>query len=186
MNKYQYIFIAVVAMLCGCTKETQSSSSSDGPEVTILQAYQEGSYTKATYNGSTISWDADDALSVFPAGSSSSVKFEKESGDNNYFATSGSVDLNGIYALYPYNSEATFTSNGKIRTTIKTTQTATPGSFAPDANVAVAYSADGNVLHFKNAVSYVKISYRTTKSNASIKKITFQARSGAKISGLPW
>ncbi len=182
MNKYLHIFMAAVVLLSGCTKETPSSISPNEPEVTVLQAYQESNDTKATYDGSNINWDADDALSVFPAGEYNSVRFDKESGDNNYFAASGNVDLNGIYALYPYYSSATF-SDGSIRTVIKSNQTATPGSFAPDANVAVAYSADGRAVHFKNAVSYVKVSYRTTLTNASIKRITFTTLDNSKISG---
>ncbi len=182
MNKYLYIFMAAVAVLCGCTKEKPSSNSSSEPEVTMLQAYQESNDTKATYDGSNINWDADDALSVFPAGEYNSVRFDKESGDNNYFAASGNVDLNGIYALYPYYSSATI-SDGAIRTVIKSNQTATPGTFAPDANVAVAYSVDGKTVHFKNAVSYVKVSYKTTLSNASIKRITFTTLDNSKISG---
>ncbi len=174
--------MAAVAVLCGCTKEKPSSNSSSEPEVTMLQAYQESNDTKATYDGSNINWDADDALSVFPAGEYNSVRFDKESGDNNYFAASGNVDLNGIYALYPYYSSATI-SDGAIRTVIKSNQTATPGTFAPDANVAVAYSVDGKTVHFKNAVSYVKVSYKTTLSNASIKRITFTTLDNSKISG---
>jgi hypothetical protein len=182
MNKYLHIFMAAVVLLSGCTKETPSSISPNEPEVTVLQAYQESNDTKATYDGSNINWDADDALSVFPAGEYNSVRFDKESGDNNYFAASGNVDLNGIYALYPYYSSATI-SDGAIRTVIKSNQTATPGTFAPDANVAVAYSVDGKTVHFKNAVSYVKVSYKTTLSNASIKRITFTTLDNSKISG---
>ena len=184
MNKWvNYLAAAVLAvLLCSCSKEAPSDESALEQEYTVLQAWQEDGGTKATYNGSTIQWDANDALSVFPAGSSSSVKFYKRSGDNNHFVATGVVDLAGIYALYPYNSAATL-SGGKITTTIKTTQTATPGSFAPDANVAVAYSAGGEDVFFKNAVSYIKVSYKTTHSEASIQKITFQSIDGSFLSG---
>lgn len=182
-SRVKYFAIAALAiLLCACSKETPSDESAVEPEVTVLQAWQEDGGTKATYNGSTIQWDANDALSVFPSGSSSSVKFDKRSGDNNHFIGAGNVNLAGIYALYPYNSSASL-SDGKISTVIKTTQTATPGSFAPDANVAVAYSSGVEDVYFKNAVSYIKVSYRTTHNNVNINKITISTLNGTALSG---
>ena len=184
MKFVRYLFIIAVsaALVCSCSKEVRPGDPVQESAVTVIQAYQEGNGTKATYNGSEILWDANDALSVFTSGSSTSVKFDKESGNNNYFEASGSVNLNNIYALYPYNSAATFAS-GKITTTILTTQTATPGSFAPEANVAVAYSTDGKEIYFKNAVSYIKVRYRTTLTNVGIKSITLTALDGTVLSG---
>ena len=184
MKFVRYLFIIAVsaALVCSCSKEVRPGDPVQESAVTVIQAYQEGNSTKATYNGSEILWDANDALSVFTSGSSTSVKFDKEAGNNNYFAGAGVVNLNDIYVLYPYNSSASL-SAGKITTTLKTTQTATPGSFAPDANLAVAYSENGDVVRFKNAVSYIKISYKTTCANSNIKKITFMSLSGTTLSG---
>ena len=182
MNRLIIAFTAVLALLCSCSKEQPAAQSASEPEVTVIEAWQESNGTKALYDGTSIQWEAGDAISVFPSGSSSSVKFSKESGDNNFFAAEGNVNLNGIYALYPYSASAAI-SSGKITTVIKTTQTATPGSFAPDANLAVGYSADGKSVYFKNVVSYVKVSYRTTFSSAQITKITFTPLDGKTISG---
>ena len=180
--KFLFVFAVSAAMFSACSKEVRPGDPAQESTVTSLQAFQEGNETKATYNGSTIVWDANDALSVFTSGSSTSVKFDKDAGNNHYFTAAGSVNLNNIYALYPYNSSATF-ANGKITTTIQTTQTATPGSFAPDANVAVAYSSDGKSVYFKNAVSYIKVRYRTTLTNVGIKSITLTALDGTVLSG---
>lgn len=182
VNRHILIFASILALLCSCSEMEPDSRPVIESEVTVLQAFQESNATKATYDGTAINWDANDALSVFPAGSSSSVKFSKKEGDNNYFTCSGSVSLENIYALYPYNSAASL-AGGRITTTIKTVQTATPGTFAPDANVAVAFSADGREVYFKNAVSYIKVSYKTSAADARIKSITFTTLDNAKISG---
>ena len=184
MNKFKISIavISIIALLISCSKEAPGPEAPVEAEVTVLEAYQESNATKATYNGTTINWDANDALAVFPAGSSSSVRFDKKSGDNNSFVSSQSVDLTNIYALYPYSSSASL-SGGKINVVIPTAQAATPGSFAPNANVAVGFSADGKKVQFRNAVSYIKISYRTTHSNAGIKRIIFRALDGTKLSG---
>lgn len=182
VNRHILIFASILALLCSCSEMEPDSRPVIESEVTVLQAFQENNATKATYDGTAINWDANDALSVFPAGSSSSVKFSKKEGDNNYFTCSGSVSLENIYALYPYNPDATF-AGGRITTAIKTVQTATPGTFAPDANVAVAFSAEGGQVRFKNAVSYIKVRYKTAYTDANIRKITFQTLDGAAISG---
>ena len=182
MKKFLAAFAAVLPLLVACSKDRPAGHDAQQTQVTVLEALQEAGATKATYDGSGIRWDSDDALSVFPAGSSASVKFSKKSGDNNYFTAEGSYDLQGLYALYPYSSSASL-SDGTIYTTIKTIQTATPGSFDPDANISVAYSPGGNHLQFKNAVSYIKVSYKTTAGAAAIKKITFTTLDGAKLSG---
>ncbi|MBR5034795.1 MAG: hypothetical protein IKX71_05770 [Bacteroidales bacterium] len=179
--KYLFIFAASAALFCACSKEVRPDPAQESA-VTKLQAYQEGNETKATFDGSTIQWDANDALSVFTSGASTSIRFDKEAGNNNYFAAEGNVNLNNIYALYPYSSSASL-SDGKISTTLKTTQTATPGSFAPDANLAVAYSTDGVTVNFKNAVSYIKVSYRTVAGSPGIQKITLTALNGISLSG---
>lgn len=182
MNRRIFILIAALAAtIVSCKKEAPAGEIAEDASATVIEAFQEGNATKATYNGSGIQWDANDAIAVFPSGASSSVKFSKtESG--NYFRAGETVNLNGIYALFPYNSAATI-SGGVITTTIPTTQTATPGSFAPDANVAVAYSEGGNSIYFKNAVSYVKVSYKTTLTTAKVTKITFMALDGSIVSG---
>lgn len=182
VNRHILRFASILALLCSCSEMEPDSRPVIESEVTVLQAFQESNATKATYDGTAINWDANDALSVFPAGSSSSVKFSKKEGDNNYFTCSGSVSLENIYALYPYNPDATF-AGGRITTAIKTVQTATPGTFAPDANVAVAFSAEGGQVRFKNAVSYIKVRYKTAYTDAIIRKITFQTLDGAAISG---
>lgn len=190
MKTFKHIFVAIasiasVALFYSCSQDILDDDFVNEPVQTSIKAHHDGEegLTKATFDGTDIQWDENDALSVFPAGSSSSVKFTKESGASNSFIAAGEIDLHSIYALYPYSSSASI-SDGTISTVIKTTQTATPGSFAPDANVAVGYSADGNEVYFKNAVSYIKISYKTTVSDVSIQKLTFKSLDeSVKLSG---
>ena len=166
--------VSLLAMLNSCSTNSLDDNITPQKSITTIKAHQEGDGTKATYDGRDIQWDDNDALSVFPEGSSVSVKFDKKSGDDDSFTYDGDIDINNIYALFPYNSSATI-ANGQISTIIKTTQTATPWSFAPDANVAVGFSEEGNEVMFKNAVSYIKISYKTTVSEIDIKKLTFKS-----------
>ena len=181
MNRYLSILLtAVVVLLASCTKEKPAGSLE--PDVTVIQAFQDGGATKAIYDGSHINWEEGDALTVFPAGSSNGVKFVKKSGDNNLFTAEGTVALNSSYALYPYYSAANM-SDGKINTVIKSAQTATPGSFAPDANVAVGFCADGKTVQFRNTVSYIKVSYKTARTDVSIRRIIFQTLDGTALSG---
>lgn len=177
MKFTKYLFFSVAfsaaALLYSCS-EGLIDEPVMGPELITIKAHPEGDGTKATFDGTNINWDEGDAISVFAEGSSTSVRFDKRSGDDDSFASAQSVDLKNMYALFPYNSSATM-SDGKIITVIKTTQTATAGSFAPDANVAVGFSAGGDEVFFRNAVSYIKLSYRTTATNVAIKKVTLKS-----------
>lgn len=182
MNRFLSILFVAAVMLASCTKVTPADEAAVEPEVTVIEAWQEGDATKAIYDGSHINWEEGDALTVFPAGSSNGVKFVKKSGDNNLFTAEGAVALNSSYALYPYYSAANM-SGGKINTVIKSAQTATPGSFAPDANVAVGFCADGKTVQFRNAVSYIKVSYKTARTDVSVRRIIFQTLDGTALSG---
>ena len=176
-----------VTVIAICTLYSCSSFEEETlqvPATQIIKAHQDAENgTRAIYDGTHIQWSQGDAISIFPSGSSSNLRFVKVEGENNSFIGDGLVNLASSFSLYPYNTGATMASVS-ITTSILTTQTATAGSFAPDANVAVGYSADGKDIFFKNAVSYIKVNYKTTVANPDIKKITFKSLdSSVKITG---
>lgn len=184
MKSIKWVVATVIAIgtLYSCSNFEEETLQV--PAKQTIKAHQDAENgTRAIYDGTNIQWSQGDAISIFPSGSSSNLRFVKEEGESNSFIGDGSANLVSSFALYPYNAGATMAS-GSITTSILTTQTATAGSFAPDANVAVGYSADGKDVYFKNAVSYIKVSYKTTVTNPDIKRITFKSLdSSVKITG---
>lgn len=184
MRSIKWVVATVIAIgtLYSCSNFEEETLQV--PAKQTIKAHQDAENgTRAIYDGTNIQWSQGDAISIFPSGSSSNLRFVKEEGESNSFIGDGSANLVSSFALYPYNAGAMMAS-GSITTSILTTQTATAGSFAPDANVAVGYSADGKDVYFKNAVSYIKVSYKTTVANPDIKKITFKSLdSSVRITG---
>lgn len=84
-----------------------------------------------------------------------------------------------FYGLYPYDAAATI-SGSVIGTTLPTVQEATAGSFAPGANLALAYTTtDAMSLSFKNVGALVEF----TLNDADVKSITLMGNNNEKIAG---
>ena len=183
-ESFKWVAVTAIAICAVYSCSDFEEETLQVPSTQSIKAHQDAENgTRAIYDGTYIQWSEGDAISIFPSGSSSNLRFVKEEGESNSFIGDGSVNLASSFAMYPYNAGATM-ANGSITTSILTTQTATAGSFAPDANVAVGYSADGKDVFFKNAVSYIKVNYKTTVANPDIKKITFKSLdSSVKITG---
>lgn len=183
-ESFKWVAVTAIAICAVYSCSDFEEETLQVPITQSIKAHQDAENgTRAIYDGTYIQWSEGDAISIFPSGSSSNLRFVKEEGESNSFIGDGSVNLVSSFALYPYNTGATMAGRS-ITTSILTTQTATAWSFAPDANVAVGYSADGKDIYFKNAVSYIKVSYKTTVQNTNIQKITFKSLdSSVKITG---
>ena len=163
--------LAVLAGLAACNKENFNSSSSDpieGNTVKVtLSANQDSNVTRAAIgntgsdNKTTILWSENDALSVFDA-ANKNIEFSITSGIGTASGTfEGEVSKTSdrYVALYPYQSAASINTdrNTISGVTLKSTQTATAGSFDPEAALMTAVETTEGTLSFKNAVGYVKV-----------------------------
>lgn len=183
----------LLAAMTACNKDSRLTlpDREEASEFSIY-AYTEGQNpTRSTLDNSgyatgadaTISWDEGDELLVVQGGNR--FKFvADESGERAKFTLQGSdtPTSDPVVALFPYNSAATV-SGTTISTVIPTTQTAVAGSFAHDANVAVAYSTNPGTLQFKNAVAYVRVGFNTSLEGVSIAKLTLKGLSSESLSG---
>ena len=141
--------------------------------------------TKTSIDGTTIKWAAHDGIYLFDG-----VAPRAFASDNDDVATT--VNFEGsasavakYYAIYPSGTLSTVESKKVITTTIPTFQTATANTFAPEANVAVAYSeSDPNgdgALQFKNIGAVVK--FKLHANNTDVRKVRLDALNGEKMSG---
>lgn len=141
--------------------------------------------TKTSIDGTTIKWAAHDGIYLFDG-----VAPRAFTSDNDAVATT--VDFDGsasavakYYAIYPSGKLSTVAEKKVITTTIPTFQTATANSFAPKANVAVAYSTEdlhaGGSLQFKNIGAVVK--FKIHEDNTDVRKVRLDALNGEDMSG---
>ena len=173
--------IALISAFAGCSKENADSfpkntdTSSDSDKKTAipvtLRAEQENknrqpdsraAIGETSEDGGTTSivWSSDDKLSVFDGGNANKELTLYSGAGTTSGTFKGEVDTesDSYVALHPYQSAATINSDRTVISgvTLKSSQTATAGSFDPEAALMTAVEADGT-LNFKNVVGYVKV-----------------------------
>lgn len=159
MRKAMFILSAMAMVAAvSCTKEIVDANKESVSDVELFPMIFTASsqQTKAEMvDAQTIHWQSGDQINVFDgngtvyepfttSGKGTSVTFEGMAGK-----------AEGYYALYPYQAEASMT-DGVIKATFPSEQTAVAGSFDPKAFISVAQSdAEGN-FSFKNVAALVK------------------------------
>lgn len=181
MKKYAYMIAAAVAVLA-CTKEnnpaTEPKPVEPQPlvEMTFGASLEVPVVSRAVISGNKTLWTSNDKISVFEGaenrefysiGEGAEVKFRGEA------AAAGTY-----YALYPYQLGASCTE-GEIKATVPSEQTATPGSFDPAAALMVARGSES--FEFKNVCSLIKVT--VPDGVTGITSIEFSGNKDEKIAG---
>ena len=190
----QVSLAAIVAVFTvSCAKETPIVDSFEKPndtpsELVSIDAPVDMTFTGITDNepgtktvlsGLNINWSPAEKIYLFD-GTAPRAFTSTNDAEASAVSFSGSASLAAsYYAVYPSG-----TISGKvISTTIPVIQSATANSFAPKANVAVAYTESNptgeNVLQFKNVGAVVKIQL----TNDDVRKVKLEAINGEKMSG---
>lgn len=135
--------------------------------------------TKTVLSGADINWNPAEKIYLFDGTAPRAFTSENDVVASTVTFSGSASSASSYYAVYPSG-----TISGKvISTTIPVIQAATADSFAPKANVAVAYteavSTDGNVLQFKNVGAVVKFQL----SNSDVRKVKLEAINGEKMAG---
>lgn len=159
MRRAMFILSAMAMVAAAsCTKEIVDVNKETALDVELFPMTFTASsqQTKAEMvDAKTIHWQSGDQINVFDgngtvyepfttSGEGASVTFEGMAGK-----------AEGYYALYPYQSSATMT-DGVIKATFPSEQTAVAGSFDPKAFISVAQSDDEGNFSFKNVAALVK------------------------------
>ena len=175
MKKLTRLFAAVaaLALIHACADEmdfTPDSGRDKGPVFTITASVDDASTKTFLDEDGQIEWNAGDAVSLLEVGDN--FKFETtESGLRAKFTHTGEMEEKAYYALYPYNASAVF-AGGVVTTSIPTVQSAAAGAFS---NLALAWAEWGKPFYFKNAAAWAKVSFKTTDTQARIRKVTVRS-----------
>ena len=143
-------------------------------------------------DGKYLRWHEDDRITAFYGNTlNRQYKFKGKTGDNSgtfALVPSGELgtgnELEAIYAVYPYDENATITDAGVISLTLPATQSYAENSFGKGANtmVAVTENIEDTFLAFKNACGYLKLKLYNA-DGASLKSLTVKGNNDEKIAG---
>lgn len=179
MRKHTYIgMLAAMVLLAACNEQ---------PEITILNkgelaltARTESSTKTVVTDETFVYWEPGDEIVVFAGDERSQFTTDLEApAAMAVFKGTFSKDLavSDLWALYPYNADATFDGE-HITTTIPATQNARAGSFAKGMNISVAHSS-GTDLQFYNVGGGLRFSV----TEEGVKKVIFEGLDGETIAG---
>ena len=141
--------------------------------------------TKTSLDGAQVKWAVSDGIYLFDGTAPRAFVSDNESVSATANFDGSAVVADKYYAIYPSGKISTVESKKVIATTIPTFQTATANSFAPKANVAVAYSESDPTgdaaLQFKNIAAVVK--FKINAENTDVRKVRLDAINGEDMSG---
>ena len=143
--------------------------------------------TRSTYSGRQVFWEEEDAVTVFFLGENEDKQAftaAELSGDKKQavFQGLGYESSDAFVAVYPH-SEANAFDGTSVSVSIPAVQTAVANSFAPGANVAVAYSTETS-MKFRNVGALIAFRFATEDDAARTASVTFKAEGLAGITSV--
>ena len=192
------IFAALLAIvMVGCAEnqldniEANESAVVEPTDLTAGFADEEQTKTYVE-NGKYLRWHEADLITAFFGNTlNRQYKFKGKTGDNSgtfKLVPDGELGtgnaLEAIYALYPYNEDATISDEGVMNITLPATQTYAEDSFGKGANTMIAVTAgvEDTFLGFKNVCGYLKLKLYN-ESGATLKSVEVKGNNGEKIAG---
>ena len=184
MRQKKLLFAAIVALLAvaACSQESiKVSVKSNG----LVEKTFSSAFTKTALEGDGLSvvWSATDKINVFDE-TATCASYEaftaSASGGTTYFSGYVDSEAQEFYALYPYNSDATWDYSTKtITTSLSHKQTAVKEGFQDMTNLSVAkISSDGKFI-FQNVGTLL----RFTISSSDVNAVVIKANNSEKLAG---
>lgn len=154
--------LAMTIASCSSDLVEEKTNTTEKQQMVFTATYEDtGETTRTALNGTKVEWKSGDAVAVWDGTQINSFTAEPLS-DATTASLSGSVTKgsSSYVAVYPYSLGKDWCeySEDEIKyIIIPSEQTATLGSFDPDAAIMVAKSDANNNFAFKNVCSFLKI-----------------------------
>ena len=196
MRNFSIFTLLATLLFVGCSDvfvelESPLANETTLPDLTANFA-DDGLTRTYVEEGKYLRWHEADLITAFYGNTlNRQYKFKGKTGDNSgtfSLVASGELgtgnNLDAIYALYPYDENATITDEGVISLTIPSEQSYAENSFGKGANtmIAVTENIEDTFLSFKNACGYLKLNLYNV-DGASLKSLTVKGNNDEKIAG---
>ena len=173
------LIASVLIGLASCVEENPMEPQASG--VLVEKEFSTSAELSKVYlqeNGTSLSWSADDCISVWDGVANRKFTIKEFDGSSATFV--GQVDENAtdFFAVYPYSDQLAISAPEKedrdirIRFPFTSEQTAVPGSIADGTCVAVART-QGSTLDFINRNAMLKFSL--DESFNDVTKVTVES-----------
>ena len=164
----KYIFMAVAGMLAlsSCSNdENDIQDAKNAPrQMTFTAGYNEGGETRATLSGKSVSFDANDKISILSA-KNTNTQFTTSAGGASATFSGTAADDSKFYAVYPYTAGLTLSGDVISGIVIPTSQwnsgwnsNSDFSGWDPKAPIAYA-TTTGSSLTFQNACAILKVTF---------------------------
>lgn len=169
---YNFIFAASALLAVSCAKEQVPAVENTNEPKMVQKTFTAdlGTETKTSLHtdGKSVYWTAADKISVFDNVNNTNNSFESSNinGSGADFTGYTAEGATEYVAVYPYKFGTTYKEN-VITTAVPLQQKAVKGSFDNNLNIAVAKSADGEHLSFKNACALLKVTIPEDMDNVA-------------------
>ncbi len=197
MKKLAIFATLLTLVLSGCAENTLDNIAPEvNNEITLpdlTAGFADDDVTKTYVEESKyLRWHEADLITAFFGNTlNRQYKFKGKTGDNSgtfSLVPSGELGtgnaLEAIYAIYPYDEDATITDKGEISLSLPATQLCAENSFGRGANtmIAVTENVEDTFLGFKNACGYLKLKLYN-ESGAKLKSVEVRGNNSEKIAG---
>lgn len=194
--KRLYTLFTLMLLLSGCSDIYVEESTKRNHEVLPdLSASIEDDATTRTFveQNKFLRWHEEDMITAFYGNTlNSQYRFNGKTGDNSgtfshipsdVLGTGNALDA--IYAIYPYDENASITDNRVITLTLPAEQTYAENSFGRGANtmIAVTENLEDTFLSFKNACGYLKLKLYNAEGKR-LRTVSIRGNKGEKIAGV--
>ena len=169
------------AALLAAASCTDGGADAPGVSRRTFTAYHDEVVTRTALDEDcSVLWKGTDAISVFDSSGDRYTFDEVEvSSDGHVASFSGDIPASdGYVAAYPASEDLSVGTDGTVHAEILPVQTATEGTFADGANLAIAKSDAYGAFHFKNVGALLAVTVR----NDDITSIRISA-SGSSLTG---
>jgi len=156
-------FVVGVSALCACGSDfDQGNAPTDKVAITFSATQEISGETSRTVLGEDkkVNWQSDDVITIWDGTAKNTFSVSPDETDATKADISGTVTAGAesFVAVYPNSvgQNCEYTAEGITGLVIPTTQTATAGSFDPNAAIMVGETTGEN-LNFKHVCSFLKI-----------------------------
>lgn len=189
LKRFFFVFLSCLLAVAACTEEKPELTPDSTVKSSILASF-DGSNTKTTLDTSegahsTISWVADDSISVFTAkASDGGSKFTTaDGGAEATFVGEISSGASKFFGLYPYRNDVSFDGSKTFMTSLPSVQQAVENDFDPAAFISVASTTSGDASALQMCFFNVLGGLRFTVEESGITKVVIKGNNGEDLAG---